>query len=168
MTNHQRRAGVRTGLILGLLVTAAMSAAIGAGCGDATIKTFQPCVTPALDTTFRNGVLQVFQSRDCYNGAACHNVQNQGGPASGLGLGGVSPDEVYQNLMTGGAQGQGPDYDVVTGTNAAKSLILQKPLATNPIAHSGGKVFGSESDPGYKAILVWASSGAPNNGTDGC
>ncbi|HVO30554.1 MAG TPA: hypothetical protein VMV18_07455, partial [bacterium] len=125
MTNHHRRSG----LILGLALAAGVAAAAAVGCGEATIKTFVPCATPtAVDPTF-TGVLAVFQSKDCFNGAGCHNAQNPGGPASQLALGGEDSHLVYLNIMSGGAQAHGGDKDVVVGSNAAASLLLKKPLA---------------------------------------
>ena len=165
MTRLQNRTLLGAALALAFVV----GGAAGMGCGEATIKTFRPCPTPTgIDFTFRGGVLSTFQTRDCYNGTACHNKSNGG--ASGLILGGegTTPDEIYGYLMTGGFQGQGPDYDVSVGSTAMNSLILQKPLQTSPVNHNGGKQFNDPSDPGYKALFLWASNGAPNNGSTGC
>jgi hypothetical protein len=164
--NRRQHRMVLSGL---LCLATIIGGAAGMGCGEATIKTFRPCPTPTgVDFTFRGGVLPVLQTRDCYNGSSCHNKGNGG--ASGLILGGdnTTPDEIYGYLMTGGFQGQGPDFDVSVGSTAANSLILQKPLSTSPVSHSGGKQFGTENDDGYKAIFLWASNGALNNGTTGC
>lgn len=151
-----------------LLLTSVVAGAAGLGCGQASIKTFAPCPTPtSLDITFRRGVLQVFVSADCTIGSNCHSKQNGG--ASGLILGGgnATPEEIYANLIAGGSQAQGGDVDVAVGTSAAQGLVLQKPLSTNPIIHTGGKAFGSETSPGYLTIFLWASNGALDNGTTG-
>ena len=133
------------------------------GCGDAKLEFHTPTPVPSgVDTTFRGGVLPTLQTRDCAN-ASCHAID--GARASSLGLGGTSAtaNEIYDQIMAGGAAqagGAGLDVDV---DNPPASLLIAKPLEGSNQTHGGGKQFPATSDPGYLSILGWIESGAPNN-----
>lgn len=146
-------------LIVGMLIAAGAAGSLA--CGQATLKELTPAGAATPDFTWRTGVVPIFSSSECDQGA-CHS---QAAKQGGLVLDHTIPaSQLYTLVVTSGGNiqkaGQGYEADQTTPKN---SLLVLKPTgAYSPGGHGGGTLFSDQSDE-YKTILGWVQAGAQND-----
>lgn len=109
----------------------------------------------ARPVSFRLDVMPVFMKSGCNNGS-CHGAA-RGKDGFHLSLFGYDPEGDYFRL-TRQIVGRRVDFAV-----PEKSLVLEK--TTGVVPHSGGKLFGTDSED-YQTLLRWLQAGAPNDTGD--
>jgi hypothetical protein len=153
-------------------------AAIGLGCGNASVAPFFPCVRgPSTDITFKGGVLPLFTSRNCTQNSGCHlgNPSATGqlvlaGTTSGGAV--LTEQAIYDHLFVSSGYAANPfvtasdGFQVSAGATSAASLILLEPLDTNGPVNHPTTVWTGISDPGYVTIAKWIQAGGYNNGPE--
>ena len=128
----------RQGLLYPLLASCLV--ALWAGC---------PAAAAAEEVSFRLDVMPVFMKYGCNNGS-CHGAA-RGKDGFHLSLFGYDPAGDYFRLTR---QLIGRRIDLAV---PEKSLLLEK--ATGAVTHTGGKLFGVESED-YRTLLRWLKAGA--------
>ncbi len=108
--------------------------------------------TVSRDVSFRLDVMPIFMKSGC-NSGSCHGAA-RGKDGFMLSLFGYDPAGDYYRLTR---QFVGRRIDLAV---PAKSLMLEK--TTGEVAHTGGKLFTTESDD-YRTLLRWIEAGAPDD-----